>query len=79
MSVPAGGVEHVRPIEEARERLAVLAVADQPQSGGRRNLARYAAHMAASATKRKVDRRAYHAPSQSWPNPGSGIQVTPIP
>ncbi len=50
----AGGVEHVRPLEEARERLTVLAVADEPEAGGRRNLARHAAHVTAPAAKREV-------------------------
>src|SRR5262252_2144125 len=47
-------VEHVRPLEEARERLAVLAVADEAEAGVRRNFGRDAAHTAALAAKRKV-------------------------
>jgi len=47
-------VEHVRPLEEARERLTVLAVADEAEAGGRRDLARDAAHVAAPAPKREV-------------------------
>ena len=50
----AGGVEHVRPIEEARECLAVIAVADEPEAARRRNVARYAAHVTAPATKLEV-------------------------
>jgi hypothetical protein len=50
----AGGVKHVRPLEKACERLAVLAVADEAKTGGRRNLARHSAHVAAPAPKREV-------------------------
>jgi len=39
----AGGVEHIRPREEARERLAVLAVAEESKARGRRDLTRDAA------------------------------------
>src|SRR5215472_983554 len=49
-----GRIEHVRPIEEARERLAVLAVADEAEAGGRGDITCYAAHAAASAAKREV-------------------------
>ena len=49
-----GRVEHVRPLEETRERLAVLAVADEAEAGGRGNITRYAAHTAAPAPKREV-------------------------
>src|SRR5262245_17757256 len=47
-------VEHVRPLEEARERLTVLAIADEAEAGGRRDFARAAEHVAASTTKREV-------------------------
>lgn|SRR3974390_101402 len=47
-------VEHVRPFEEARERLAVMAVTDKTQTPVWRNLVCDAAHMAARAAKRKV-------------------------
>jgi hypothetical protein len=47
-------VEHVRPREEARERLAVLAVADEAEAGGRRNFACDAAHAAAPAGEQDV-------------------------
>ncbi len=47
-------VEHVRPLEEARERLTVLAVADEAEASGRRNLARQSAYAAAPAPKREV-------------------------
>src|SRR5262249_12996500 len=33
-------VEHVRPFEEARERLAICAIANKAEASGRRNLAR---------------------------------------
>jgi len=56
----AGGVEHVRPLQEACERLAVLTVADEAEAGGRRDVARNAAHVAALAPKREVQRRACH-------------------
>jgi hypothetical protein len=51
---PGRCVEHVRPLEEARERLAVLAVADEAKAGVRRNFARDTAHAAAPAAKREV-------------------------
>ena len=35
----AGRVEHVRPLKETRERLAVLAVADEAEAAGRGNVA----------------------------------------
>src|SRR5215471_7631930 len=44
-------VEHVRPLEEARERLAVP---DEAEAGVRRNFARDAAHAPALAAKREV-------------------------
>jgi hypothetical protein len=47
-------VEHVRPIEETRERLTVLTVADEAKAGGRHNLAGSAAHLAAPAPKWEV-------------------------
>src|SRR5215813_9929089 len=56
----AGGVEHVRPLEEARERLAILAVAEDAVAGGRRNLACDAAHVPALAPKREVRWQARH-------------------
>lgn len=51
----AGDIEHIRPIEKPRERLTVRAVADEAEAGGRRNLARHPAHMAAPAAEGKVD------------------------
>jgi hypothetical protein len=51
---PARCIEHVRPLEKARERLAILAVADKSEAGGRCNLACDAAHVAAPAPKRQV-------------------------
>jgi hypothetical protein len=50
----AGRVEHVRPLKKTRERLAVLAVADEAEAGGWRNVARDAARAAAPAPKREV-------------------------
>ena len=47
-------IEHIRPLQEARERLAVLAVADEAEAGVRRNLLRHAAHVTAPATKQKI-------------------------
>ena len=41
----AGVIEHVRPLEKARERLAVCAVADEAKGRVWRNLARDATHM----------------------------------
>ena len=57
---PGRCVEHVRPLEEARERLAVLAVAEEAEAGVRRNFARDAAHAAAPAAKREVLRVQTH-------------------
>jgi hypothetical protein len=51
----AGRIEHVRPLEETRERLAVLAVADEAEAGGWGDVACDAAHAAAPAPKREVD------------------------
>ena len=50
----AGSVENVRSLEETRKRLAVLAVADEAETAGRRNLPRNAAHMVAPASKREI-------------------------
>jgi hypothetical protein len=47
-------IEHVWPLEEARECLAVPAVADETEAGVRRNFIRDAAHVAASAAKREI-------------------------
>src|SRR5262245_14674369 len=51
---PPGRVEHVRPLEETCERLAVLAVADEAEAGERGDVARDAAHTAALTAKREV-------------------------
>src|SRR5262249_19612527 len=56
----AGCVEDVRPLKEARERLAILAVAEDAESGGGRNSARDAAHVAAPAAKREVQGQRCH-------------------
>src|SRR5262249_10476663 len=56
----ARGVEHVRPLQEPRERLAVLTVADEAEAAGRRDVARNAAHAAAPAPKREVQWQACH-------------------
>jgi hypothetical protein len=58
----AGRVEHVRTLEETREHLAVLAVADKAEPGRRGNVARDTAHAAAPASKREVQVR--HARSR---------------
>src|SRR5215831_5661416 len=50
----AGSVENVRSLEEARKRLAVLAVADEAEAGGRRNCAGDAAHTTTMASQRDV-------------------------
>src|SRR5262249_268319 len=49
-----GRVEYVRPLEETRERLAVLAVAEEAEAGEPGDITRYAAHTAALAPKREV-------------------------
>src|SRR5262245_34342845 len=51
---PACCIEDIRPFQEARKRLAVLAVADETEAGVRRNFHRYAAHVAAPAAKREI-------------------------
>ena len=48
-------IEHVGPIEKARESLAVLAVADEAGAGGRRHIAGDAAHAATRAPERKIE------------------------
>jgi hypothetical protein len=45
---------HVRPFQEARKRLAVLAIADETEAGARRNFICDAAHVAAPAAKREI-------------------------
>jgi len=47
-------IEHVRPIKEARERLAVLAIADETKADMRRDTIRDAAHVAAPAAKQEI-------------------------
>jgi len=47
-------IERVRPREEARERLAVVTVADEAETRVRPDLVRNAAHVAAPATKREI-------------------------
>jgi len=51
-------VKRIRPLKEFGECLTVLAVADEAEAGRRRNIARDAAHAAAPAAKRKVERHA---------------------
>src|SRR5262249_56215466 len=55
----AGSVENVRPFEETRKRLAVLAVADEAEAGGRRNRAGEAAHTTTTASQRDIDHLAF--------------------
>ena len=47
-------IEHVRPLEKARKRLAVLAVADETEAGIWRNVVGDAAYVAAQAVKRDI-------------------------
>jgi hypothetical protein len=49
-----GDVEHIHPTEEARERLAILAVADESEACGRGDVVGDAARGAAPAAKREV-------------------------
>ena len=56
----AGRVEHVRAVEEAREGLTVLAVADEAEAAGGREFARNAAHVAAPTLKREIEGHACH-------------------
>src|SRR6516165_2641191 len=51
-----GSVENVRLFEETRKRLAVLAVADEAEAGGRRNRAGEAAHTTTTASQRDTRR-----------------------
>jgi hypothetical protein len=55
----AGGVEHIRAIKETGVRLAVVAVADEAETAGGGDVAGDAAHAAAAAAKRKVQRHAW--------------------
>src|SRR5262245_26729863 len=49
-------IEHFRPVEKARERLVILAIANQAEAIERRYLPRNAVHVAAPAPKREVYR-----------------------
>ena len=51
----AARVENVRSLKKTRKRLAVLAVADEAEAGGRRNRAGDAAHMTTTASHRHID------------------------
>ncbi len=51
-------IEHVQPLEETRERLAVLAVADETEARGRRNFLCDATHVPAPAAKVEMILRA---------------------
>ncbi len=55
----AGRVEHVRPFEILRERLAIRAVTDEAKARGWRHLVRDAAHMATPAAEREVGGHAH--------------------
>jgi hypothetical protein len=57
----AGGVEHVEPLQKARKRLTVRAVAEEAEAFRRRNHARNASHAAAAAAQREVQGRERHA------------------
>jgi hypothetical protein len=50
----ARSIEHVRPLEKARKRLAVPAVADETEAGIWRNFVGDAAYVAAQAAKREI-------------------------
>jgi len=65
----AGSVEHIRALEETRERLAILTIADKAETGVRRNFVRDATHMAAPATKREVLEGLHHKRSLLGSNP----------
>ena len=58
-----GSVENIRLFEETRKRLAVLAVADEAEAGGRRNRAGEAAHTTTTASQRDIDHLASSAVS----------------
>jgi hypothetical protein len=60
---PARRIEHVRSFEEARKRLAVLAIADETEPGVRCNFVCGATHLAAPATKRESIRDFSHGNS----------------
>ena len=49
----AGGIEHVRPFQETRKGLAVLAVAGETEAGIWPNVVCDAAHVTAPAAKRE--------------------------
>src|SRR5262249_40347038 len=55
----AARVENVRSLKKTRKRLAVLAVADEAEAGGRRNRAGDAAHMTTTASHRDIDHLAF--------------------
>jgi hypothetical protein len=52
------GVEHVGPIKETRERLAVFAITDETEAAGWGDFLCDAAHATAAAPKRKVQEHA---------------------
>jgi hypothetical protein len=53
-------IEHVRPLQETRKRLAIPAVADEAEARIRRNFTRDASHMAAPAAKREILGAVHH-------------------
>jgi hypothetical protein len=55
----AASVENVRSLKKTRKRLAILAVADEAEAGGRGNRASDAAHMTTTASHRDVDHLAF--------------------
>ncbi len=71
-------VEHIRPFEKTRVRLAVLAVADEAKAGGRRNIVRGAPHMAATAAKRKVEGHAHIVRRVSRRRNPSNVRIEPF-
>src|SRR5262245_7615684 len=76
MSGSAGGVEHVRPLQETRERLAVVTVADEAEAAGRRDIARNAAHAAAPAPKREVQRQTCHVNASDHGSPPTSLSLS---
>ena len=66
----ACGVERVWPLQETRERLAVLTVADEAEAAGRRDIACNAAHVAhRHRSGRSNGRRATSMPVITSPHP----------
>src|SRR5262249_44084474 len=67
----AGEVEHVRPLQETRERLAVVTVADEAEAA-----ARNAAHAAAPAPKREVQRQTCRVNASDHGSPPTSLSLS---